>query len=222
MKSKKKSSRRPAATPPPVENITPSTETPTMPAGRGERGRRVQTAPTPQKPAGDAATATQPASRTKITWHTERRKLADLKRWENNPRKILEKPLNDLKKSLGKFGLAEPLVCNPDGGLIGGHARLEALLSSGETEADCMVCDRQLTDKERDELGIRLNKNQAGEFDFDILANQFELPDLVEWGFSMEDLGAPPDFQPVSEDEQGRLDQKKPVVCPKCGHEFTT
>lgn len=29
-----------------------------------------------------------------------------------------------------------------------------------------------------------------------------------------------PDFQPVSEDEQGRLDQKKPVVCPECGHEF--
>ena len=31
-----------------------------------------------------------------------------------------------------------------------------------------------------------------------------------------------PDFQPVGADEQGRLDQKKPVKCPKCGHEFTT
>ncbi|MEY4940405.1 MAG: hypothetical protein RIQ93_2140 [Verrucomicrobiota bacterium] len=28
-------------------------------------------------------------------------------------------------------------------------------------------------------------------------------------------------FQPVSEDEQGRLDQKAPVICPKCHHEFT-
>ena len=32
----------------------------------------------------------------------------------------------------------------------------------------------------------------------------------------------PPDFQPVGIDEQGRLDQKKPVTCPECGHEFTT
>jgi len=30
-----------------------------------------------------------------------------------------------------------------------------------------------------------------------------------------------PDFQPVGIDEQGRLDQKKPVTCPECGHEFT-
>lgn len=39
------------------------------------------------------------------------------------------------------------------------------------------------------------------------------------------DLGAEsgavvPDFAPVGEDEQGRLDQKAPVTCPECGHEF--
>ena len=30
-----------------------------------------------------------------------------------------------------------------------------------------------------------------------------------------------PDFQPVGVEEQGRLDEKKKVVCPECGHEFT-
>ena len=29
-----------------------------------------------------------------------------------------------------------------------------------------------------------------------------------------------PDFGPISEDEQGRLDQKAPVTCPECGHVF--
>ena len=29
-----------------------------------------------------------------------------------------------------------------------------------------------------------------------------------------------PDFQPVDESEQPRLDQKKPVICPECGNEF--
>lgn len=29
-----------------------------------------------------------------------------------------------------------------------------------------------------------------------------------------------PNFDPVGVDEQGRLDQKAPVTCPECGHEF--
>ena len=29
-----------------------------------------------------------------------------------------------------------------------------------------------------------------------------------------------PDFEPVSEEEQSRLDEKKPITCPECGHEF--
>lgn len=31
----------------------------------------------------------------------------------------------------------------------------------------------------------------------------------------------PPDFQPASIDEQGRLDEKAKTKCPECGHEFT-
>ena len=30
-----------------------------------------------------------------------------------------------------------------------------------------------------------------------------------------------PDFDPVAEDEQSRLDRKEKVCCPECGHEFT-
>lgn len=30
----------------------------------------------------------------------------------------------------------------------------------------------------------------------------------------------PPNFEPVGIEEQGRLDQKKPIVCPHCGEEF--
>lgn len=34
-------------------------------------------------------------------------------------------------------------------------------------------------------------------------------------------MGQVPNFQPATQDEQGRLDQKKPITCPECGHEFT-
>jgi len=33
-------------------------------------------------------------------------------------------------------------------------------------------------------------------------------------------LDATPHFDPTGADEQGRLDQIKPITCPECGHEF--
>lgn len=41
-------------------------------------------------------------------------------------------------------------------------------------------------------------------------------------GEDMDKLMSAPDFSPVGIEEQGRLDQKKPVTCPECGAEFTT
>ncbi len=154
-------------------------------------------------------------------WKLERRRLSELRPFEHNPRRIMEKPLADLTKSIAKFGLAEPLVCQPDGLLIGGHARYQVLLAQGIAEADCYVPDRALSQKDMIELNVRLNKNVAGEFDFDALANlpEIDVADLVGFGFDESELGI---FSPVNQDEQGRLDQKKPVTCPKCGHEFTT
>jgi hypothetical protein len=29
-----------------------------------------------------------------------------------------------------------------------------------------------------------------------------------------------PNFQPTNVDDQGKLDEKKPTVCPECGHEW--
>lgn len=148
-----------------------------------------------------------------IEWRAEMRKLSTLKRWVGNPRVIKETPLADLKRSIGKFGLAEPLVIQPDGELIGGHARFEILLADKVGKALCMVPSRQLTPKERDELGVRLNKNVAGEWDWDALANSFEIEDVCDWGFTMKELGLTDDGEKVS------FTAKK-KECPSCGFEF--
>ena len=61
-------------------------------------------------------------------------------------------------------------------------------------------------------------------WDEELLAVEFS--DLLSEGFDLELTGfAPgetstPDFAPGTEEDQGRLDQKKPVTCPNCGHEF--
>lgn len=52
-----------------------------------------------------------------------------------------------------------------------------------------------------------------------------EVPDASDLlvSFSAEDVASllsGPDFEPAAADDQSRLDQKKPVTCPACGHEF--
>lgn len=126
---------------------------------------------------------------TKISWHIEQRQVNELVPYHKNPRDITEQGLKDLNKSIDKFGLAEPIVINKETNIIiGGHARWLTLKEQNIKECDCYVPNRKLSDKEVEELNIRLNKNIAGVFDFDILANEFELPDLLEWGFEEKEL----------------------------------
>ena len=140
-----------------------------------------------------------------ITWSYEKRCINDLIENEINPRQISKKNAEDLKKSLGKFGLCEPLVIQSDGKVIGGHQRLKLLVLLGYKEVDVMVPSRRLNDKEFDELTIRLNKN-SGEWDIDILANNWEPEDLLDWGFSEDELDV--DIQTImgkNEDEDNGL-----------------
>jgi site-specific DNA-methyltransferase (adenine-specific) len=163
-----------------------------------------------------------------IKWTVETRKLSELKAYEKNPRRITEKGLNDLIKSLELFGLAEPIVINRDDCIIGGHARVQALkrIKGKVTKADVYVPDRLLDDKEVQELCVRLNKNIAGHFDFDILANQYDPRDLVAWGFEPEELGIGlgDETPPGAGDGEGleeETDDDRVIKCPKCKHEFS-
>jgi len=103
-----------------------------------------------------------------------------------NPRQISTKQYNDLKKSIERFGLVDPIIVNKDNTVIGGHQRLKIIKSLGEKTIGCIVLD--LNKEQERELNIRLNKN-TGDFDMDILANEFDIEELVDWGFKHIDLG---------------------------------
>ena len=112
-------------------------------------------------------------------------KINKLKPATYNPRQISTKQYNDLKKSLSKFSLVEPIVVNKDMTIIGGHQRYKICKELKHTEMDCVVLD--LSKEEEKELNIRLNKN-TGDFDMDILANEFDIDELTDWGFKHIDL----------------------------------
>lgn len=124
-----------------------------------------------------------------IIWNLEKRKISDLKEWENNPRVLTDKGIKDLTNSIQEFGCCEPIVINTDNMICGGHGRKKVLESLKVKEVDCYIPNRVLTHDEFSKLNLRLNKNIAGEFDFDLLANNFDFDLLHDVGFTDNELG---------------------------------
>ena len=121
----------------------------------------------------------------------EKIKISKLKAATYNPRQISTKQYNDLKKSITKFGLVDPIIVNEYFTenyyvVVGGHQRLKICKELGYTDIACIILN--LNKEQERELNIRLNKN-TGEFDIDILANEFDIDNLVDWGFKHIELG---------------------------------
>jgi hypothetical protein len=127
-----------------------------------------------------------------ITWTNERRKLCELVPWEHNPREINKAEAERLGESLQEFGQIQTIAVGPDNEVYDGHQRKlvwSVLPQFGpDYEVDVRVSSRKLTDRERQKLVVFLHRGAVGEWDWDELANSFELPDLLEWGFDEGEL----------------------------------
>lgn len=140
----------------------------------------------------------------KLEWHNEKRKISDLIPYESNPRQITEKQYSDLKKSVTKFNLAEIPAINLDNKICAGHQRLKAMseVYGNDFEIDVRVPNRKLSEKEFKEYNVRSNKNTAG-WEYDILANEFEIEELIEWGFEEKEL----DLNLWNDTDESKLDE---------------
>jgi DNA modification methylase len=147
----------------------------------------------------------------RITWTIEKRKLSDLNPHPKNPREFTEKGMKDLENSINSIGFMQPININQDGTILSGHARAMKLQDIGEKEVDVYVPDRVLTPKQEEEVLIRANANTAGKWDWDLLANDFELDELDDWGLEVPDLELGEEEPEVEEDEVPEV-KKDPFV----------
>ena len=85
-----------------------------------------------------------------LSWTTVQKRVCDLVPQEVNPRKITDKQMSDLKKSLQKFNLVEIPVVDTNNKVLAGHQRLKAmqLLGRGDELIDVRVPNRELTEDE--------------------------------------------------------------------------
>ena len=115
--------------------------------------------------------------------------IDDLKFADYNPRQLTEQQYKHLKDSISRFGLVDPIIINKNkdrkNTIIGGHQRTRVAKTMGITEIPCVEVDLDI-DRER-ELNIRLNKNTGG-WNYDMLADLFDMKDLMEFGFNEKSL----------------------------------
>lgn len=106
-----------------------------------------------------------------------------------NPRVWNEENTKQLKESISKFGIVDPLLVNnaPErkGVVIGGNFRMKVLKELGITEVPVVYITISDIEKEK-ELCLRLNKNQ-GEWDLELLS-KFDESFLDTLGFDSEEL----------------------------------
>ncbi len=158
-----------------------------------------------------------------LIWHTESRQVDSLVPYEKNPRQISEKQIEDLKRSLKKFNLAEIPCINTDDSIIAGHQRIKVLqlLGRGGEEIDVRVPSRKLTKKEFEDYLLTSN-SVGGDWNFEKLKS-FEINTLLTIGFDENDLATMWDQHLEVENDGFEIDKelakiKKPKI--KAGDMF--
>lgn len=106
-----------------------------------------------------------------------------------NPRKHTVEQKQQLKDSIKKFGLIDPIICNSfldrKNIVIGGHFRLKVAKELGYETVPVVYVHISDIQKEK-ELNLRLNKN-IGEWSYDLL-KEFDYSFLENIGFTDTDL----------------------------------
>ena len=147
--------------------------------------------------------------------------IDDLRPADYNPRQISEHDYQHLKESLTEFDAPNPIIVNshPDRKMviIGGHQRVRVARDLGWETIPCVFVN--LTYERERQLNLRLNRNN-GHFDYDKLANEFEMDELLDVGFKEGELiGFDEEDLPDDplEDNAGTTN----ITCPECGHEWS-
>jgi site-specific DNA-methyltransferase (adenine-specific) len=113
-------------------------------------------------------------------------KLSDIKLNPNNPRLIKDDKFTKLVQSIKDFPEMldiRPIVVNSDMVILGGNMRFKACKEAGLKEVPIIIAD-SLTEEQQREFLIKDNTS-GGEWDFEMLANEWDVDQLEEWGLDI-------------------------------------
>ena len=133
-----------------------------------------------------------------------------------NPRLVNTAKFEKLKQSIQDFPQMlelRPIVINENGIILGGNMRYKALVELGYKEVPVIVAEH-ITKEQENEFIIKDNLG-FGDWDWDILANEWDSVELEDWGLDVwlnED-----DIYNNLDEEETEPQPKDKIVCALCG-----
>ncbi len=116
-------------------------------------------------------------------------KISEVKNNPNNPRVIKDDKFKKLIESIKEFPKMleiRPIVVNQDMIVLGGNMRLKASISAGLKEVPIIYVD-DLTEEQQREFIIKDNVS-GGEWDWDMLSNEWDADELDAWGLDVPEM----------------------------------
>lgn len=136
--------------------------------------------------------------------------IKEIKSNPNNPRVLKDDKFKKLVQSLKDFpemANVRPIVVNTDMIVLGGNMRLRAMQEAGWKKAPVQIVDWSI--EKQNEFIIKDNVS-FGEWDWDVLANEWNAEDLTEWGLDVWQQSAEVDYSIL--DEEDVSDQLKEMT----------
>jgi ParB-like chromosome segregation protein Spo0J len=130
-------------------------------------------------------------------------KISEIKLNPNNPRLIKDDKFTKLVQSIKDFPEMldiRPIVVNSDMVILGGNMRFKACKEAGLKEVPIIVADN-LTEEQQREFLIKDNTS-GGEWDFEMLANEWDVEQLDAWGLDL----------PILNEKLVAIENEKPEI----------
>lgn len=139
-------------------------------------------------------------------------KISDIKANPNNPRTIKDEKFKKLVASIKGFPemlSLRPIVVNDDMVVLGGNMRLKACKEAGLKEVPIIKAS-DLTDEQQKEFIIKDNVG-FGEWDWEQLANEWDVEQLEEWGIHIANWAAGVDENAMNDNDVDITEEFDPV-----------
>jgi ParB-like chromosome segregation protein Spo0J len=132
-------------------------------------------------------------------------KISEVKLNPNNPRLIKDDKFKKLVKSIQELPEMleiRPIVVNADMIVLGGNMRLKACKEAGLKEVPIIIADN-LTEEQQREFLIKDNVS-GGEWDFEMLANEWDVEQLEDWGLDLPIFMEEPSYEDLIGEEKNK------------------
>lgn len=132
-------------------------------------------------------------------------KLSEIIPNPNNPRQIKDDKFKKLVESIKNFPemlSLRPIVVNDNMVVLGGNMRLKACKDAGLKEVPIIKAS-ELTDEQQKEFIIKDNVG-FGEWDWDQLANEWDVEQLTDWGLDVPTIMEEPNYEDLIGEEKNK------------------